>query len=182
MSSKLSGTATVLLIIAAAALSRVFHVIPNMAPMTALAVFGAWSFRSTRLAYAVPMFAMLVGDVGLAVAKNDISYAVHDTQFAVYACLIVTTWISLKLRAEPSAGRRIVSIVTGSVLFYVVTNFAVWSFSGMYPWSVAGLVECYVLAIPFFRTSLVSDLAYGAIMFGAYELSSRYGRSAVPVK
>lgn len=182
MSSKFSGTATVLAIIGVTALTRVFHVIPNLAPMTALAVFGAWTFRDSRLSYLVPLLAMVIGDIGLAIVNSDMAYAFHDTQIIVYACLAATAWMTLKFATQDTMGRRIGSILSGSVLFFVATNFAVWMFSGMYPQTVAGLAECYTLAIPFFRTSLLSDIVYGALMFGAYELAMRSGLSAVPAK
>ena len=56
-----------------------------------------------------------------------------------------------------------------AVLFYIVTNFGVWLL-GYYPMNLKGLIDCYVLAIPFFRTMLVSTLVYSFVFFGLYEL------------
>ena len=36
-----------------------------------------------------------------------------------------------------------------------------------------GLGNCYIAAIPFFRNTLISDLAYAGILFGAHALLSR---------
>lgn len=150
--------------------------------MTALAVFGAWTFRDSRLSYVVPLLAMVIGDLGLAIVNSDMAYAFHDTQIIVYACLAATTWLTLKLASKDTIGRRIGGILIGSVLFFIATNFAVWMFSGMYSQTAAGLGECYAMAIPFFRTSLLSDIVYGTLMFGAYELAMRSGLTAVPTK
>jgi hypothetical protein len=54
----------------------------------------------------------------------------------------------------------------------VITNFAVWAFGGLYPHSLTGLTECYFLAIPFFRNTLLGDLFYSGAFFGGYELIS----------
>ena len=51
----------------------------------------------------------------------------------------------------------------------MVTNYAVWQFSPWYEKSLAGLLESYTLALPFFRNTLLGDLFYSAVLFGAYE-------------
>jgi hypothetical protein len=35
-----------------------------------------------------------------------------------------------------------------------------------YPQTPAGLVDCYVAAIPFFQNTLLSNLFYSALLFG----------------
>jgi hypothetical protein len=40
----------------------------------------------------------------------------------------------------------------------------------MYPRSFSGLMECYLLAIPFFRNTILGDLFYTGVFFGSYEL------------
>jgi hypothetical protein len=57
-----------------------------------------------------------------------------------------------------------------SILFFVITNFAVWAFSGMYPKTAFGLGEAYFLAIPFFRNTILGDLFYNGVFFGVYNL------------
>jgi hypothetical protein len=49
----------------------------------------------------------------------------------------------------------------------VLTNFGVWAIDNLYPKTTAGLVDCYVAAIPFFRNMLLGDLLYSALLFGA---------------
>jgi hypothetical protein len=55
-------------------------------------------------------------------------------------------------------------------LFYVVTNFAVWAGGHLYPRTGAGLASCYLAAIPFFRNSLIGDMAFAALLFGGFAL------------
>ena len=66
----------------------------------------------------------------------------------------------------------------GSLLFYVVTNFAVWITPGdahqhaaLYPRTLDGLIECYWMALPFLRNSLAGDLFWTAALFGVFDLA-----------
>src|SRR5207244_7507898 len=63
--------------------------------------------------------------------------------------------------------------VTGSVLFFVITNFGVWLLSDLSPRTMEGLVACYSAAIPFFRTPLVTDHLYAGALFGGFALAER---------
>jgi hypothetical protein len=60
--------------------------------------------------------------------------------------------------------------VLGSTLFFVFTNFGVWLGSSMYPQTWAGLVECYVAGIPFYKNTLAGTLFYSAVLFGGFAL------------
>ena len=59
------------------------------------------------------------------------------------------------------------SILTNGSLKNVLTNFGVWGIDNLCPKTTAGLVDCYVAAIPFFRNMLLGDLLYSALLFGA---------------
>ena len=83
--------------------------------------------------------------------------------------------IGLWLRGHRSIGAILGSSLAGSVLFFIVTNFGVWTFSAVtYPHTLAGLASCYVAAIPFFRNTVIGDLVYVTSLFGAFELGLRY--------
>jgi hypothetical protein len=53
-----------------------------------------------------------------------------------------------------------------SVSFFVVSNYAVWAVWQMYPKTLAGLETCYTAALPFFRTSVTSELCFSLVIFG----------------
>jgi hypothetical protein len=49
----------------------------------------------------------------------------------------------------------------------VLTNLGVWVLGVLYKaWT--GLVDCFVVAIPFFRNTLLSDLLYSALCSAAW--------------
>ena len=58
-----------------------------------------------------------------------------------------------------------------SVLFFVVTNFGMWLFSGFYPRTLGGLEACYVAAIPFFQNTVAGDLFYATLLFGGFRVA-----------
>ena len=60
--------------------------------------------------------------------------------------------------------------ILGSILFFIITNFTVWSFGTMYVNNISGLLQCYYMAIPFFRNSLVGDIFYVGVLVGSMEL------------
>jgi hypothetical protein len=66
------------------------------------------------------------------------------------------------------------------VLFFLVTNFAHWWFFGMYAHTVAGLIECYVQALPFFRYTLTGDGLFAGMFFGAYAAQRAWLAAASP--
>ena len=57
--------------------------------------------------------------------------------------------------------------LAGSVSFFIISNFAVWAASNLYPHTAAGLVTCFVAAIPFFQSTLSSDMLYTIAFFAA---------------
>ena len=59
--------------------------------------------------------------------------------------------------------RRLSGAFIGACLFYIITNFGVWSL-GAYGYTLNGLILCYTLAIPFFAYTLISTLLFSTII------------------
>lgn len=151
--------------ILAAAASRLIPHPPNMASITAVALFGGAYLTDKRLAFLVPMAALLLSDLILGLYSHmEIIYG----SFALVAC------IGLLLRRKRTPLRIAGAALLSSVLFFVVTNFGVWAFGSLYPKTIAGLVTCYVAAIPFFQNTLAGDALYTAVLFGGFALAERW--------
>jgi hypothetical protein len=58
------------------------------------------------------------------------------------------------------------AVLVSSTSFFVLSNFAVWVGSNMYPHSVAGLAACYVAAIPFYANDVMSTAVTAGALFG----------------
>lgn len=153
-----------------AALLRLAPHPPNFVPLGALALFSGAQFGRKSWAFATPLLAMLLSDSVIHLLRG---YGFHSLTFVVYGCMAAIVCIGMLIARRVGVISVAVGAVTASVLFYVVTNFAVWATSGMYPLTAAGLAACYVAAVPFFWNSLAADLFYAALLFGGLALLTR---------
>src|SRR4029079_8764176 len=92
------------------------------------------------------------------------------TVYASVALIVVLGWLVL---GRVSSLRVGAAAIASSVLFFVITNFGVWLFTGFYPLTMAGLATCYIAAIPFFQNTVVGDLFYSVLLFGGFALLER---------
>ncbi|HEY8593493.1 MAG TPA: DUF6580 family putative transport protein [Sphingomicrobium sp.] len=148
---------------AAAALRLVPHP-PNFTPIGAMALFSGAYLGRRALAFLAPLGALLLSDLVLGF------YAGMTVVYLATALAVLVGW---SLANRQSALRIGGAALASSVLFFVITNFAMWLNSGFYPRTAAGLAECYVAAIPFFQNSLAGDLFYSALLFGGFALLQR---------
>ncbi|MDD8018449.1 MAG: hypothetical protein PHP42_08750 [Bacteroidota bacterium] len=155
-----------------AALSRLVPHPLNFTPIAAMALFGAVYFNK-RFAFIVPIAALAISDYIL---------GFYTEMYFVYASFILIGFIGLWLKNRKSIFTVGGTTLASSVLFFVVTNFGVWLTGTMYTKDIAGLTECYVAAIPFFRNTLAGDFFYVAVLFGVYELVVRYAEKRNVVK
>ena len=144
----------------------------NFAPAGAMSLFAGSRLRGWQ-AYLVPIALMAATDP-LRVAIWNPGYAAFDgrTPF-VYGSLLISVWIGRRWLQNPGASRVALAASAGSLQFFLITNAATWLMSGMYPLTAAGLVACYVAAIPFFGNTLASDLFYAGVLFGLYAYARR---------
>ncbi|MFG0319681.1 MAG: DUF6580 family putative transport protein [Planctomycetota bacterium JB042] len=151
-------------LVLAAAATRLLPHPPNVTPVLAMALFGGAAFASRRLAFAVPLGAMLVSDLVIGGSTGASAFGFHPVQPFVYAALFAIVLLGRVSRPRRAGGVAAASLVS-SVGFFVVTNLGVWLVSGLYPRTAAGLSGCFVAALPFFRNTLLSTLGFAAILF-----------------
>jgi hypothetical protein len=118
------------------------------------------------LALVVPVAAMLVSD--LIIGFDDWRIAVAD-----YVALTLPVAIGIYGRRYRLSRVLIPASLACSLLFFAVSNFAVWAFGGLYSHDTAGLVQCYVMALPFLKYTMAGDLAWVAVLFGGAFLVQR---------
>lgn len=133
----------------------------NFAPISAIALFAAL-YLPRRYSLIIPTLAMFVSDVFIGFYSLPI-------MIAVYASFIIMGLIGLLVRKNKKFSTILSGTLIGSILFFLITNFAVWMFGTMYSHNFSGLLDSYIAAIPFFRNSLLGDLFYCGIMIGGYE-------------
>ena len=67
---------------------------------------------------------------------------------------------------------RISGALVGACIFFIVTNFGVWSI-GSYGYTMNGLLTCYALAVPFFAYSLISTFIFSSIIETVYKIKDK---------
>lgn len=155
----------------AAAMRLVPHP-PNMTPIAAMALFGGVYFAGKRTALLVPLAAMYLSDLALGFFVYDFGWF-HGFMPFVYASFVITVCLGFLVRRRLTPLMVGGAALTGSVMFFIVTNFGVWLVSNLYPKTGAGLVSCYVAAIPFFRNTLAGNAFYTLVLFGSFALAQR---------
>ena len=102
-----------------------------------------------------------------------ISFMITDLIIGLHG-VILFTWGSILLIGLGSKFfaknilNRIFGSLLGACLFYVITNFGVWTL-GTYGYTLEGFLLCYTLAIPFFTYSLISTFIFSGIIEGIYK-------------
>lgn len=185
-------------VVVLAALARLLPHPPNFAPVAALAVFAAVTLRPRWLGVALPLAAMLLSDALLEVTTRlgildgwlARGTGFHHWMLVVYLGVAATAGFGLLLRGR--RGLVPVAVLGGSLVFFAVTNFAVWMDGvvggplAMYPPTWDGLVECFAMALPFYRMTLLGDVFYSGALFGGLALAEALApglvREALPVR
>lgn len=158
-------------LILAAALSRLVPHPYNMSPIAAMALFGGAVLTNRRAAIGVPLAALLVSDLCFQWFTQTPGFygwgqVVDYSAFAAIALLGMTM---PSRKASWVLGYSLIS----SILFFAVSNLGTWMFAGgvaPYTHNTQGLVNTYVLAIPFFGNTVAGDLLYNGLLFGAFGL------------
>ncbi len=162
------------LLILVAVLSRL---LPHPEWLNFTAVGGALLYFGARRSWRemlAPLAALMVTDYCLTVFTYHYAFiwSAYVTTWAWY--LAVMALGHILLHARTTFVRVAAGVVLGPTSFFIVSNYAVWAGSVMYPRSWAGLTACYTAAIPFYRNDLASTAIVCALAFGLPVLVRRY--------
>jgi len=152
----------VLSIILSGAMLRLIPHWPNFTPIAAIALFGGTYLKRKDLAFILPVLVMLL---------SDLIIGFHNVMLPVYGSFLAITAFGFFLRSRVTAVNVVSASVLSSLLFFLVTNFAVWA-GGMIPYShdIAGLSHAYIAGLPFFLNGVMGDLFYNTVFFGVFYL------------
>lgn len=134
----------------------------NFTPVAAIALF-AGVYLNKRQALIVPLLLMVVSDIFL---------GMHNVAIFTWGSFVLVTMIGFWAKNHKTFKGIVSASVVSSFLFYLITNFGVWAM-GWYPQDAKGLLDCYILGLPFLRNFGAATLLYSAVFFGVYELIAR---------
>ena len=154
-----------LMLIIILAFSRVIPHPANFTPILGMAVFAGTVFDRKIFSFLIPLLAMILSDLFL---------GFHSSMPIIYFAICLNVVVGIYFINKISYFKIFASLVSGSLIFFIVTNFAVWFSSGMYPYNLEGLLACYTMALPFLQNTIISTVLYGVGAFFIFELSNKY--------
>lgn len=167
---KYSVVAVVLCIISFGIAWRLVPHFPNFAPIGAIALIAGMTL-SWRKSLLVVMATMIV---------SDLVIGFYTGMYWTWLSFGLIATLGLLMKHRSLAWRIPLGALGASGLFFVVSNFGTWVASGMYSLDLAGLMQCYLMAIPFLRATVLSDIFFVMLSLTAYEVVMRY-RSLISV-
>ena len=160
---------------------------PNFTPIAAIALFGAAYLGRKHLLIClmVTFGSLFVSDICLNHFKYDMPWAesmsIFWPSYLCFALIIAIGYFALKV---VNVKNLVLTGLGAAVLFYIISNFAVWAMGGIdqfgvpYEKSFSGLIRCFTNAIPFFRNSLMANVVYMSLLFGAFEWYKGYVKNS----
>ena len=167
-------TLLVSLIVIFITFSRVVPHINNFTPMIALAIFGSLHFKNRNLAYIVTLLSLWISDFIL----NNYIYnqsseimLFYEGFYWQYLSYVIIILLSSNFYKKIITIRKVFLLgVFSSFIFFIISNFGVWITSDLYPSNFMGLINCYLLAIPFYQGTLLGTLFFTPLFIGLYYL------------
>ena len=169
------GVISVIIILAA--MSRLIPHPANFTPIGGMALFGAAYYSKRYWVFIIPLVSMWLADLVL----NNVVYARYFDHFVwfyqgcywTYGAFILIGLIGIVTLKKTRVQNIILASLLASIVFFLVSNYGVWASATMYPKDFSGLITCYTAGLPFFKNTLLGDLVYTGVLFGAFEFAQR---------
>ena len=96
---------------------------------------------------------------------SDFFIGFHNQMLAVYLGYLVIIGLGAFLTPTSNRMKVLGYSFLGTLCFFVITNFSVWCEGQLYPTTLNGLVDCFVMGLPFYRNQLISDVGSALVIF-----------------
>ena len=164
-----------ILMILAAAISRLVLYPNNISPIIGMALFGGAVIKDKKLAFAMPLLAMFLSDVMFEVFKVAPGFW-GWWQLLNYGALAVITCFGFFLKKINVINVAVFSILS-TIIFYLLSNtisfFADLQIYHFYAQNFSGYIDCMIAGLPFMAKGFLIDLTYCAVLFGGYYLMEK---------
>jgi len=147
---------------------------PNFSPIAAISIFSG-VYLASKISLLLPVTILFLSDIFLGFYELPV-------MISVYICFLISVFLGRWLQRRKTFKNTIFISLLSSVIFFVITNLAVWAFTPWYPHNSVGLVQCFIMALPFFRNTVLGDLFYVFLLFGSYEFILRYLKNLLKIK
>lgn len=158
-STRLNFWVTIVIIVACVLMRFIPH-LANYSPVLGMLLFSGYVFADKKYALILPLFALFL---------SDLVFGLYDGISLVYLGYLFIVALGLFIKSRKPIVLAM-NALAASAVFFISSNLGVWLFTSLYPKTWPGLVDCFVMALPFFRGTLVSTFISTAVLFGAYSL------------
>ena len=136
----------------------------NFSPVLPLALYAAAFLRNRALAVALPVLVWIASGFAVWAYTGEAAMGFPKVIVWVWAGLAAAAGLGFVLRRNRSWAAIGGTGLGAGALFFLVSNFGVWA-GGEYGYSLAGLLNCYAAAVPFFRGTLLSLVVFLPVLF-----------------
>jgi hypothetical protein len=145
----------------------------NFALFGALSLFCGAYLRGWG-AWLLPVGALLASDIfGHFLRVPGVHLYGATSMLFNYLGFAAMIGIGHYMRRRPTIDIAIPTVLAGSLAYFVISNFGSFLDPQLkYEQSLAGLWQCYALAIPYYRTTFQSDVVFSFAMFGCHHLAT----------
>lgn len=153
--------------------SALYRILPGrpygFAPQIAMALFGGVIIKNRFWSFALPMMSMFISDALYEVLyQNGLSpicgfYEGQWMNYLTFASIVFVGFFMNKVNIKNILFYSLIS----STWFFLLSNFTVYLTNSI------GLLETYILGIPFYQMSIISTLLFSSLFFGSYLLVNR---------
>ena len=188
---------TFVIMVVASAISRLLvYDVAGLAPQMAIALFGGAVIKDKKWAFALPLLSLLLSDIifqvlfSMGISSRE---GFYSGQWAVYFCFLLLTifgFLMKKINLRSVLGFSL----SGSVLFFLLSNFFVWIGGGGLgrPLTFQGMMLCYGDALAYYRdfglingfalNFVIGDILWSLGLFGVFALVSRFIFEPAPAR
>lgn len=159
-----------------------WHLAPNVEFVTTATLLAA-AYLGKKWALSVPLIIMGISDIFIG---NTNIFLFTWSAYLIIG--IMSNWLlgtkKLKLKMQDDKAKfKMIKIIkatslgiAASILFYLWTNFGVWVLDawGMYPKTLSGLIDAYILGIPFVKYNIIGNMLFMPISFSLVEFYQYY--------
>ena len=145
----------IFLVVSLAVVSRLIPHAPNFTPVFAICIWMV-TYMSARFLF-LPVIIMFVADCFIGF------YDIRLMLF-VYLGVVIISLLGFLLKKNKNFYKIILTSIFASLIFYFVTNFGVWYLSSWYSHDIYGMINCYIMGLPFLKNSLISDMFYLVVL------------------
>ncbi|MBA3705217.1 MAG: hypothetical protein H0W84_04780 [Bacteroidetes bacterium] len=169
-----------------AAISRMIPHMQNFSPLGAIGLFGAAYFTKKWQAFIIPISATFLSDLFI----NNVWYAEYNPNFVwfyggfywQYGSYLLIALAAILIFNKVNPGKIAIAALSSTAIFFLITNAGCWLGNPLYPQNFGGLMSCYAVGIPFLKGTLLGDLFYSTVLFGAFYFVQRRYPILVKVK